>query len=78
MMGKHPQNRDYLEEAMASLANLPGICEVLLLRVEQIDRRAPFLDGLVSPMYEQIAYVMHGIKEAQQAHAKIWSQGFMK
>jgi len=77
-MGKCLDDRDYLEVAMASLAPLAGLCEVLLLRVEQIDRRAPLLDGLVSPMYEQIAYVMHGIKEAQQAHAKIWSQGFME
>jgi hypothetical protein len=77
-MGKRLDDRDYLENAMAALADLEGMCKVLLLRVEQIERRAPALDGLVSPMPEQIIYIMRGIRKAQQAHAALWAQGFMK
>lgn len=71
------ENRDYLEEAMAALADLDALCKLLLLRVEQVERRAPALDGLVSPMHEEIVYVMRGIRAAQQAHAALWSRDFM-
>jgi len=77
-MGKHLDDRDHLEDAMTALADLPAMCKILLLRVGQIERRAPVLDGLVSPMNEEIMYIMDEIKKAQQAHAALWSQGFME
>jgi len=77
-MTKRLDNRDHLEEAMTALADLPAMCKILLLRVGQIERRAPILDGLVSPMGEEIVYIMDEIKKAQRAHAALWSQGFMK
>jgi len=77
-MGKRLKDRDYLEEAMASLAGLDALCKLLLLRVGQIERRTPSLNGLVSPMNEEIIEIMQGIRRAQQAHAALWSQGFME
>lgn len=77
-MGRRLDNRDYLEDAMAALAGLDGLCRLLLLRVSQVERRMPSLNGLVEPMHEEIVEVMRGIKKAQQAHATLWSQGFMK
>ena len=77
-MGKRLDDRDHLEEAMAALADLDAMCKLLLLRVDQVERRVPSLNGLVSPMHEEIVYVMRGIRKAQQAHAALWSQGFMK
>jgi hypothetical protein len=77
-MGKRLDDRDYLEEAMASLAGLDALCKLLLLRVGQVERRMPSLNGLVEPMHEEIVEVMQGIKRAQQAHAALWSQGFME
>lgn len=77
-MGKRLDDRDHLEEAMAALADLDAICKISLLRVGQAEQRAPDLNGLVSPMNEEIVYVMTGIRKAQKAHAKIWSQEFME
>jgi len=77
-MGKQLDDRGYLEDAMTALADLPMRCKILLLRVDQIEQRAPSLNGLVSPMGEEVAYIMGEIGKAQQAHAKIWTKGFME
>ena len=77
-MGRRLDDRDYLEEAMAALAGLDALCKLLLLRVGQVERRMPSLNGLVEPMHEEIVEVMQGIRRAQQAHANLWQQGFME
>ena len=63
--------REHLENAMACLAGLNDICKLLLLRVGQIETRTT-LNGLVSPMEEEIIEIMQGIMGAQAAHSRLW------
>jgi len=60
-----------VERAQCALAGLQFSCKTLLLRVGQVEVRAPDLDGLVSPMPGEIVEILNGIINAQAAHAEM-------
>ena len=69
--GEREELQALVEQAQCALAGLQFSCKTLLLRVGQVEVRAPDLNGLVTPMSEEVSEILEGIINAQTAHGEM-------
>jgi len=69
--GERDELLDLVRHAQCALAGLQFSCKTLLLRVGQVEVRAPEFNGLVSPMGEEAREILEGIVKAQAAHGEM-------
>ena len=69
--GEREELQALVQHAQCCLAGLQFSCKLLLLRVGQVEVRAPELNGLVTPMGEEVSEILEGIVNAQAAHGEM-------